>query len=41
MVKGSSEELSRANHTVAIGLERLQCYLQDPENTKNGQNLAL
>jgi len=35
MVKGSSEKLSKANQTVSIGLERLQCRLQDPKMAKH------
>jgi len=41
MVKGSSERLSKANQTVTIGLERLQCRLQDSKYAKNCQNLAI
>jgi len=33
-------EVVKVNQTVAIGLERLQCLLQDPKNTKNVQYLA-
>ena len=41
IVKGSSEGLPQAIQMVEIGLERLQCRLQNPKDAKNGQNLAL
>jgi len=41
LVKSSSERLSKTNQAVSIGLERLQYRLQDPNNAKNPQNLAL